>query len=164
MAWLLHNLCIHPEAQEKARAEADLVQDLSVESIHNIPFIEACTLETLRLNPSIPVSINRALVNCGVAGKTIRAGTQLIFPLAQMMKDNYEHGDEFRPERWLTPDGSTIDENKRSELISFGFGPRQCPGRHLAMRELLCFAVELLHTFEGFRLLEDRLCSAGGLE
>lgn len=62
-----------------------------------------------------------------------------------------------RPERWLTPDGSTIDENKRSELISFGFGPRQCPGRHLAMRELLCFAVELLHTFEGFRLLEDRV-------
>ncbi|KAF4716347.1 hypothetical protein FOZ63_016797, partial [Perkinsus olseni] len=127
MSWLLHNLCVHPELQRKAKREADLLEELSVESIHSMPFIEACALETLRLNPSVPVSIISALVDCEVAGKPIKAGTQLIFPIGQMMRESYEDGDKFittvfqhvmfnpvvRPERWLTPSGDSIDEKKR---------------------------------------------------
>ncbi|KAF4722844.1 hypothetical protein FOZ63_019101, partial [Perkinsus olseni] len=166
MSWLLSNFCLHPEIQQRARREADSLEELSVDSIHSMPFIEACALESVRLKPSAPISFTKALVDCEVAGKPIEAGTRLIFPIGQMMRESYEDGDKFmwvtgpmaiammaahvftmmvtrgdtivfqrlnsnpmvRPERWLTPSGDSIDEEKRLELIAFGFGPRQCPG------------------------------------
>ncbi|KAF4732189.1 hypothetical protein FOZ63_024235 [Perkinsus olseni] len=159
MSWLLSNLCVHPEIQQRARREADSIGELSVESIRSMPFIEACALETLRLNPPAPLSINRALVDSEVAGKEVKAGTRLIFPIGQMMRESYEEGEEFMPERWLTPSGDSIDEEKRLEFTAFGFGPRQCPGRHLAIRELLCNAALLLRNFDNFCLLDDQVVS-----
>ncbi|KAF4752997.1 hypothetical protein FOZ62_029694, partial [Perkinsus olseni] len=159
MSWLLHNLCVHPELQRKARREADALEELSVESIHSMPFVEACALETLRLNPSVPVSIVSALVDCEVAGKRVKAGTQVIFPIGQMMRESYEDGDKFMPERWLTPSGDSIDEKKRSEFIAFGVGPRQCPGKHLAIRELLCNTALFLRNFCDIRLVKGQVAS-----
>ncbi|KAF4685165.1 hypothetical protein FOZ60_006820 [Perkinsus olseni] len=50
MSWLLSNFCLHPEIQQRARREADSIEELSVESIRSMPFIEACALETLRVS------------------------------------------------------------------------------------------------------------------
>ncbi|EEQ97222.1 cytochrome P450, putative [Perkinsus marinus ATCC 50983] len=161
VAWLLNNFCVYPEVQQKAREEADSIGDISADSICNMPYIEACALESLRLNPSVPVSINRALVDCEVAGLPVKAGTQLIFLISRIMRENYEEGDKFmqdsmlRPERWLTQSGGAIDEKMRSEFFAFGFGPRKCPGRSLALREIISNAVLLLRNFDDFRLTED---------
>ncbi|KAF4702560.1 hypothetical protein FOZ63_027721, partial [Perkinsus olseni] len=91
------------------------------------------------------------LVDTEVAGKTVKAGTQLIFLVGQMMRENYDEGDEFMPERWLSADGSSIDVEKRSEFIAFGFGPRQCPGRFLGIAEIICSAALFLQHFDNFR-------------
>ncbi|KAF4652273.1 hypothetical protein FOL47_011180 [Perkinsus chesapeaki] len=96
ISWLLKNFCIYPEVQRKARAEADAIDDLSTASMRDMPYIEACALESLRLNPSAPVSIIRALVDCTVGGKSIAAGTQIILPIGLMMRQEYEDGDEFK--------------------------------------------------------------------
>ncbi|KAF4698960.1 hypothetical protein FOZ62_028428 [Perkinsus olseni] len=73
--------------------------------------------------------------------------------------ESYEDGDKFMPERWLTPSGDSIDEEKRLELIAFGFGPRQCPGKHLALKQLLCYSALLLRHFDDFRLAEQQAVS-----
>ncbi|KAF4741828.1 hypothetical protein FOZ63_025974 [Perkinsus olseni] len=159
MSWLLSSFCLHPEIQQRARREADSIGELSVDSIHSMSFIEACALESVRLKPSAPISFTKALVDCEVAGKPIKAGTRLIFPIAQMMRESYEDGDKFMPERWLTPSGDSIDEEKRLELIAFGFGPRQCPGKHLALKQLLCYSAFLLRHFDDFRLAEQQAVS-----
>ncbi|KAF4737917.1 hypothetical protein FOZ63_009006, partial [Perkinsus olseni] len=109
--------------------------------------------------PSAPISFTKALVDCEVAGKPIKAGTQLIFPIAQMMRESYEDGDKFMPERWLTPSGDSIDEKKRLEFIAFGVGPRQCPGKYLAIRELLCNTALFLRNFDNIRLVEGQVAS-----
>ncbi|KAF4712749.1 hypothetical protein FOZ63_025120 [Perkinsus olseni] len=150
VAWMLHAFCTYPEVQQRARAEADSIGEITPTSIHSMPYIEACALEALRLNPSVPVSINKALVDTEVAGKTVKAGTQLIFLVGQMMRENYDEGDKFIPERWLSADGSSIDEEKRSEFIAFGFGPRQCPGRFLGIAEIICSAALFLQNFDNF--------------
>ncbi|KAF4706116.1 hypothetical protein FOZ62_031334, partial [Perkinsus olseni] len=48
MSWLLSSFCLHPEIQQRARREADSIGELSVDSIHSMPFIEACALESVR--------------------------------------------------------------------------------------------------------------------
>ncbi|KAF4684805.1 hypothetical protein FOZ60_007294 [Perkinsus olseni] len=151
VAWMLHAFCTYPEVQQRARAEADSIGEITPTSIHSIPYIEACALEALRLNPSVPISINKALVDTEVAGKTVKAGTQLIFLVGQMMRENYDEGDKFMPERWLSTDGASIDVEKRSEFIAFGFGPRQCPGRFLGIAEIICSAALFLRNFNEFR-------------
>ncbi|KAF4689313.1 hypothetical protein FOZ62_020513 [Perkinsus olseni] len=129
---LIQYFCIYPEIQERARAEATSIEELSATSIEYMPFIEACLMETIRLNPSPPVAIVKALVDCKVAGEPIRKGTRVLFPLTLMLRNEYNDGDEFRPGRWLEPTGDSIDEKQRAEFLGFGFGPRQCPGRYLA--------------------------------
>ncbi|KAF4656239.1 hypothetical protein FOZ61_007112 [Perkinsus olseni] len=137
-------------------AEADSIGEITPTSIHSMPYIEACALDALRLNPSVPVSINKALVDTEVAGKTVKAGTQLIFLVGQMMRENYDEGDKFIPERWLSADGSSIDGEKRSEFIAFGFGPRQCPGRFLGIAEIICSAALFLQHFDNFSFAKGK--------
>ncbi|KAF4683938.1 hypothetical protein FOZ60_008408 [Perkinsus olseni] len=59
-----------------------------------------------------------------------------------------------RPVRWLTPDETDIDQAKWSKFVAFGYGPRQCPGKHLAMKEMIVFAAYLLRYFDNIRLGE----------
>ncbi|EER14091.1 cytochrome p450, putative, partial [Perkinsus marinus ATCC 50983] len=54
------------------------------------------------------------------------------------------------PERWLVPDGHSIDEKQRDEFLGFGFGPRRCPGQHLAVREAVIIIAILLRNFDEF--------------
>ncbi|KAF4708489.1 hypothetical protein FOZ62_001216, partial [Perkinsus olseni] len=99
-------------------------------------------------------AIVKALVDCKVAGEPIRKGTRILFPLTLMLRNEHNDGDEFRPERWLGTSGGSIDEKQRAEFLGFGFGPRQCPGRHLAVREVLCIVALLLRSFDDLQLGE----------
>ncbi|EER06467.1 cytochrome p450, putative [Perkinsus marinus ATCC 50983] len=101
-------------------------------------------------NPSPPVMLLSALVDCKVAGKSIKAGTKLMFPVKQILKKSYVDGDEFRPERWLVPDGHSIDERQRDEFLGFGFGPRRCPGQLLAVKEVIIIIAILLRSSHKF--------------
>ncbi|KAF4759218.1 hypothetical protein FOZ63_023592, partial [Perkinsus olseni] len=45
---LIQYLCMYPEIQKRARAEATSIEELSATSIEYMPFIEACLMETIR--------------------------------------------------------------------------------------------------------------------
>jgi cytochrome P450 len=49
---------------------------------------------------------------------------------------------EFKPERFLSPDGSRIVNNEH--LIPFGLGKRKCMGESLAKAELFLFFANLV--------------------
>ena len=59
--------------------------------------------------------------------------------------DNYKQPSEFRPERFLSVDGST-PERDPNEFV-FGFGRRLCPGRYLADVELYLVVATTLALF-----------------
>ena len=51
----------------------------------------------------------------------------------------------FKPERFLSSDGTLNDD--MSHLMVFGFGRRICPGRHFADASLFIQIASILHSF-----------------
>ncbi|KAF4705786.1 hypothetical protein FOZ63_028039 [Perkinsus olseni] len=155
-AKLLKRLCLNPRAQERARDEVlKLEHDPeSYEELQQLPFLHACILETLRLDLLGPVLPIRALTNCVLADKPIAAGTRVLIMHKKILERSCDRGTEFRPVRWLTPDETDIDQAMWSKFVAFGYGPRQCPGKHLAMKEMIVFAAYLLRYFDNIRLGE----------
>jgi len=57
----------------------------------------------------------------------------------------YPEPDAFKPERFLNPDGSLVDD---PVLVSgFGYGKRICPGRHFVDTTLFITVASLLSVF-----------------
>lgn len=61
----------------------------------------------------------------------------------------YPNPTEFKPERFLSADGKSLNPAVRDpQAIAFGFGRRMCPGFHIATAELFLAAASILATFE----------------
>ena len=58
--------------------------------------------------------------------------------------DYLDEPDKFNPDRWMT-EGF---EPKKNSFIVFGGGLRICPGRKLAIVELICLMVLLFRKYE----------------
>jgi cytochrome P450 len=57
----------------------------------------------------------------------------------------YPEPDAFKPERFLNPDGSLLDDPVL--VLAFGYGKRVCPGRHLVDATLFITVASLLSVF-----------------
>ncbi|KAF4647526.1 hypothetical protein FOL47_004487, partial [Perkinsus chesapeaki] len=121
------NICIHPQVEERVREEVTELgkEPKDYEDILRLPYIEACMVESLRLRPPGPVMPVRTLRDCELCGEHIKAGTRIIGCLQKILIEDYENGEIFKPERWLTEDGKCIDRKKVREFVGFGYGPRQ---------------------------------------
>lgn len=62
--------------------------------------------------------------------------------------------DEFIPERWLR-DGDAGAANMERHILTFGYGPRICIGKHITMTEMYKLLPTILRDFE-FELLVDK--------
>ena len=54
----------------------------------------------------------------------------------------------FRPERFLTSDGTTIDKTASEKVLLFGMGKRRCIGEVMARWEVFLFLAILLQRLE----------------
>jgi len=57
----------------------------------------------------------------------------------------YPEPDAFKPERFLNPDGSLLDDPIL--VLAFGYGKRVCPGRHFVDATLFITVASLLSVF-----------------
>ena len=92
-------------------------------------FMQRCVHETIRLNPSSPVGVRRALADITLrSGTTIVDGDQVVIDLAAVNRDHAVFGDNaavFDPTR-TTPDGVAPFG------LSFAAGMHVCIGQDLA--------------------------------
>jgi cytochrome P450 len=58
----------------------------------------------------------------------------------------YPDPDSFKPERFINPDGSVLDDPVLA--VAFGSGKRICPGRHLVDSTLFIVVASLLAVFD----------------
>jgi cytochrome P450 len=58
----------------------------------------------------------------------------------------YPEPDAFKPERFLNPDGSLLDDPTLA--VAFGYGKRVCPGKHFAEATLFIAVASLLSVFD----------------
>jgi len=103
--------------------------------------------ELLRWEGPLPTLPRLASKDARHAGANIPAGTLMLFGLASANRDPRVFGEDagtFDPER--APGVQAAD------IITFGFGPKFCPGSHLARRELLTALTVVLEKLPGLHL------------
>jgi cytochrome P450 len=153
MIWLLHR---HPDALRRATDEvraalgADAVPQ-RLEQLADLPFVEACAHETMRLKPVGPFIVLQSLRDTELAGVAIPAGTLLMCLLRPAAVDPARFADpqQFAPARWLGGAGpGQAGASAKRVAMPFGAGPRICPGRYLALIEIKMAIAMLLAGFE----------------
>ncbi|KAL9044142.1 MAG: hypothetical protein Q9214_002700, partial [Letrouitia sp. 1 TL-2023] len=131
------------------------------ERLKNLRYLQNVISETFRLNPTIGTTVRMALrdtilptggmsPNSDKSPIYVNKGDIITFSLYALhrRKDLYgDDADTFRPERW---------ESFKPPFwgfLSFGGGPRVCPGQNLALTEIAYTMVRLIQTF---RTIENR--------
>ncbi|XP_058076394.1 cytochrome P450 86B1-like [Magnolia sinica] len=121
------------------------------EELNKLVYLHAAFCETLRLFPSVPFE-HKGVIQTDVlpSGKTVRPNTMIIFPLYSMGRMEAIWGKdclEFKPERWITEQGSLKFEPSY-KFTAFNTGPRDCLGREVAFTQMKAIAAALLYNFQ----------------
>ncbi|KAI8808365.1 cytochrome P450 [Cladochytrium replicatum] len=156
---LMHWLAKEPEVQQKVQKEVDgILKTLgSIEDVANLDpkenfkYVHAVIRETNRLTPIATGTIYTASNDVQIDGLFVPKGVEVLLcnNVATLKQSSFEDRFAFRPERWYELDSN--EELRTKELASFmpfSGGPHICPGRHLAIAEMIYFVVILCSEFE----------------
>lgn len=152
-------MVLHPEWQEKCRAEIDAVvgSDRIVELTDSpeLPILRACIKECLRWRPPVPLGVPRLVQQDDeYEGFFIPKGAVVHAIDLSMARDpeRYPDADTYNPGRWLDKEFPTYQEplTVYPRLLGhhgFGRGRRMCPGIEITEAELLVGCGSLLWAF-----------------
>lgn len=151
MAWTIWSLARRPEVQARWAEEADEVlgaqpYPTEYETIEDLRYGEAVLRESMRLTPVVPVTGLEPLIDTEIDGVAIPAGTRLLLLHRRAGLLNVERAEAFDPGRWLEEDGLEPPDGKT--FLTFGAGPRFCPGRNLAFLEAKTALSMIARNFE----------------
>ncbi|KAM7260938.1 hypothetical protein ACFE04_026413 [Oxalis oulophora] len=183
LSWFIYLLCKNPTIQEKIVQEIkgsllfslqekinnnndeahennivdNFVADITDATLDKMHYLHAALTETLRLYPAVPTDGRVALVDDVLPdGLKVKKGDGVYYISYAMGRMPYiwgEDAEEFRPERWLDPNG-VFQPQSPFKFISFHARPRICLGKDFAYRQMKIFAIAMLHFFR-FRLADD---------
>ena len=135
MNGIAYYLLKHPDALEKVKHEVrstfKSAEDITITSVSRLPYMLACINEAMRLYPSVPGSMVRAMRKGGgnIAGHYVPEGTLIECQQWSMNHSSTHWVDpwKFRPERYLNSSEKSRDH--RDAFEPFNVGPRDCAGR-----------------------------------
>jgi cytochrome P450 len=157
MAWLIHCVSARPDVYQALRAEADAfldapgVADREVPGAdrfpHWLPHTDAAINETLRLHPVTPLFMLEALHDTVLDDVAVPRGTQI----ALLLRAAAGSSPVAVPPPRFDPAGESSRAEAgpgRAPTLPFGYGPRLCPGRNLALAELRSATLMLARNFD----------------
>jgi cytochrome P450 len=112
-------------------------------------------MEVLRISSIIPYGVpHRATEDTELRGYLIPKGVSVYASFYSTHHDPEVWGDpeNFRPDRFLSSDGSKVERHE--SLLPFSTGRRTCPGELLARHQLFLFLTTLVQNF--------RICNEDG--
>jgi cytochrome P450 len=116
-------LAVHPAEAEQSRSGLD---GLDLSKPHQLPYLRACVLESVRLWPTTPALLRESRTDTDGGW----AGTMWVIyaPLFHRDAQRLPYADRFVPEIWL-------DDRAQNNpaLVPFSAGPAVCPGRNLVL-------------------------------
>ena len=126
---------LNAEIREKQTQGQLISPVVSFDETEAVPYFMACINETLRVSPSTPVTLPRIVSDGGLVldDTFIPAGTEIGANPYVINRDRSVFGidaDDFNPERWFRGLEKTREMHKW--IFTWGWGPRDCVGRHLA--------------------------------
>ncbi|KAL0120099.1 hypothetical protein PUN28_008041 [Cardiocondyla obscurior] len=151
LCFTLALLAEHKDIQDRVRNEIDAAvqkngEKFSMKLLQDLPYLERCIKEALRLYPSVFV-ISRILGdNVKLQSYFVPAGTMIILNiyLAHRSSDFWPNPEVFDPDRFL-PD--RIRNRHPYSYIPFSAGPRNCIGQRFAMLEMKAIIAPVIHNF-----------------
>ncbi|XP_019630647.1 PREDICTED: cytochrome P450 2U1-like [Branchiostoma belcheri] len=151
LLWSLLYMALNTDIQNKVQQELDAVVGEGLPALSHrsqLPYVNACLLEVMRIRPVAPLSIPHATTETvKMQGYDIPKGTQVLLNLYSLHMDPayWPDPDRFDPGRFLDAEGNVI--NKPESSMPFGGGRRVCLGEQLARMELFLFFSTLLQSF-----------------
>lgn len=106
-----------------------------------LPYLEACIVESMRLSPIAPAVARTLTQDTELGGYALPAGT-IVWPciyLAQRHPGTWDNPDRFEPERFIN--GKTP---RPHEYFPFGGGRRRCIGAAFAQLEMRIVVAEII--------------------
>lgn len=142
-------------AEEKRAADGTRrPRDMTFLALQELPYMNACIDEALRIFPPVPTGLTRTVPAGGdtVAGEPLPGGTTVsVYSWAAAHAPaNFTRPDDFVPERWLegSPEARPHAADRRDASQAFSLGPRGCIGKHLSYLELRLILANLLWFFD----------------
>ncbi|KAH7339906.1 cytochrome P450 [Rhizoctonia solani] len=159
LAWLVKFLPKDAEIQRRLHEEVCAVFGPEIDSDEpldfnllddqeRVPVLEAVVAETLRCAGVGSLTGRELIQDEIILDRFVPKGTQLMFTTALMSSNKLEWGpdaEEWRPSRWLTPDGAF--NRSAGPSIPFGLGQRSCFGQRLAVLQVKTFAASISRAF-----------------
>lgn len=143
----------NPATLEKAREEVAQVENsdrvLPVSAVWELPYLQACIKEALRIHTPIPMPLPRLAPKGGieVCGRWFPEGITLSVSPWVLHHSRGLWGDdahEFKPERWLDDGAARLERH----FMPFGVGFMACPGQHLARIEALKVTATIIRDYD----------------
>ncbi|XP_049364734.1 cytochrome P450 78A7-like [Solanum verrucosum] len=156
--WVMAELVLHPEVQNKLRQEVDnvtmgkVVTDVDVV---RMPYLQAVIKETLRVHPPGPLLSWARLSTSDVRlsnGMVVPSHTTAMVNMWAITHDSdvWENSLEFKPERFVVSEGGVTVDVRGGDLrlAPFGAGRRVCPGKNLGLVTVMLWVAKLVQHFE----------------
>lgn len=131
---VLHRLALHPEWQDRVRAEAVAVGDrpLDLAALEGMQSLGLVISESMRLLAPVPVMFRKALADTSIQGHFVPADAMIaVVPwLNHFLPDLWTHPHNFDPERFS--EARREDNSHRLAFMPYGAGAHKCIGMHFA--------------------------------
>lgn len=121
-------IAAHPHVQEQARAEVATTDLSDPAAVDGMAYVEGCLRDAMRLWPTTPVIVRKALKDDALAGHIVPSGSQV------MIHNGFNHRnpdamtdpDAFHPEAWQ----QGVWDYRFNPMSN---GPQACAGRELVL-------------------------------
>jgi cytochrome P450 len=155
IAWALMYVATDSQLQSRLCEQAKAAFGASrvcpdYDALKHLDLCEAVCNEALRLRPVAAIQTFEPLTDVCLGGVAIPAGTRMLFLTRPSMLDprNFVRPEAFEPDRWRHPRDPSEGAHEQKAYLTFGAGPRVCPGRYLAAVEMRLVVSMLLRNFE----------------
>ncbi|KAM0260544.1 hypothetical protein ACHAPA_010230 [Fusarium lateritium] len=177
LTWACYLLTKNPEIQAKVREEVKNAMPEDLENnmgdlagiLEQLPYLNGVMHETLRLYPTVPMTMRQAIRDTRIGDQFIPEGTDIIVSIWYINRSPVIWGAdaaEFRPERWITSDGKPNQNGGASSnynFLTFLHGPRSCIGQGFAKAEMRCLLATMVRSFEWTLAMDDGLVMPRGV-